>query len=193
MMIKKRTLPLLAAAVLSGCAGSAPAPKADAVMENILSRKSVRSYTDRKLTDAQIETLLRAAMAAPSGRNLQPWSFVVLTDPSEYDTIFEGNFNLDKFKQAAAVIVLCAEQTGNTWRDDLAAATENLLLAAESMGLGAVWTASYPYEDRYLPPKKALGLPDTVIPYSIVPVGYPAGDEQPKDKWDPARIHYGRW
>ena len=192
-MIKKRTLPLLAAAVLSGCAGSAPAPKADAVMENILSRKSVRSYTDQKLTNAQIETLLRAAMAAPSGRNLQPWSFVVLTDPSEYDTIFEGNFNLDKFKQAAAVIVLCAEQTGNTWRDDLAAATENLLLAAESMGLGAVWTASYPYEDRYLPPKKALGLPDAVIPYSIVPVGYPAGDERPKDKWDPDKVHYGRW
>ena len=192
-MIKKRTLPLLAAAVLSGCAGSAPAPKADAVMENILSRRSVRSYTDQKLTDEQIETLLRAAMAAPSGRNLQPWSFVVLTDPSEYDTIFEGNFNLDKFKQAAAVIVLCAEQTGNTWRDDLAAATENLLLAAESMGLGAVWTASYPYEDRYLPPKKALGLPETVIPYSIVPVGYPAGNEQPKDKWDPDKIHYGRW
>ena len=192
-MIKKRTLPLLAAAVLSGCAGSAPAPKADAVMENILSRKSVRSYTDQKLTDAQIETLLRAAMAAPSGRNLQPWSFVVLTDPSEYDTIFEGNFNLDKFKQAAAVIVLCAEQTDNTWRDDLAAATENLLLAAESMGLGAVWTASYPYEDRYLPPKKALGLPDAVIPYSIVPVGYPAGDERPKDKWDPDKVHYGRW
>ena len=192
-MIKKRTLPLLAAAVLSGCAGSAPAPKADAVMENILSRRSVRSYTDQKLTDEQIETLLRAAMAAPSGRNLQPWSFVVLTDPTEYDTIFEGNFNLDKFKQAAAVIVLCAEQTGNTWRDDLAAATENLLLAAESMGLGAVWTASYPYEDRYLPPKKALGLPETVIPYSIVPVGYPAGNEQPKDKWDPDKIHYGRW
>ena len=163
-------------------------------MKNILfSRKSVRSYTDRKLTDAQIETLLRAAMAAPSGHDNRPWSFVVLTDPSEYDTIFAGNFNLDKFKRAAAVIVLCAEQTGNTWRDDLAAATENLLLAAESMGLGAVWTAAYPYEDRYLPPKKALGLPDAVIPYSIVPVGYPAGNEQPKDKWDPTRIHYGRW
>lgn len=207
-MIKKRTLPLLAAAVLSGCAGSAPAPKSDAVMDNILSRKSVRSYTEQKLTDGQIETLLRAAMAAPSGSNIQPWSFVVLTDPSEYDTIFEGNFNMDKFKQAAAVIVLCADTTvtrtprgggepvtvpNGTWRDDLGAATENLLLAAESMGLGAVWTASYPYEDRYMPPKKALGLPDTVIPYSIVPVGYPAGDEQPKDKWDPARIHYGRW
>ena len=206
-MIKK-TLPLLVAAVLSGCAGSAPAPKADAVMENILSRKSVRSYTEQKLTDAQIETMLRAAMAAPSGSNIQPWHIVVLTDPSEYDTIFEGNFNMEKFKQAAAVFVMCADTTvtrtprgggdpvtvpNGTWRDDLGAATENLLLAAESMGLGACWTASYPDVNRYMPPKKALGLPDTVLPYAIVPVGYPAGDEQPKDKWNPDKVHYGRW
>ena len=204
----KRILPLLAAAVLAGCAGSAPAQKADAVMENILSRKSVRSYTDQKLTDAQIETLLRAAMAAPSGSNIQPWSFVVLTDTTQYKTVFEGNLNMEKFMQSAAVFVLCADTTvtrtprgggdpvtmpNGTWRDDLGAATENLLLAAESMGLGACWTASYPYKDRYMPPKVALGLPDTVVPYSIVPVGYPTGDEQPKDKWDPAKVHYGRW
>lgn len=206
-MIRK-TFILLAAALLMGCAGPASAQKGDAVMDNILSRKSVRSYTSQKLTDGQIETLLRAAMAAPSGSNIQPWSFVVLTDASEYDTIFAGNFNMDKFKQAAAVIVLCADTTvtrtprgggeavvqpNGTWRDDLGAATENLLLAAESMGLGACWTASYPYKDRYMPPKTALGLPATVVPYAIVPVGYPAGNEQPKDKWDPARIHYGRW
>ena len=178
------------------------------VMDNILSRKSVRSYNGEAIPDSVMENILRAAMAAPSGRDWRPWSFVVLTDPSEYDTIFEGNFNMEKFKRAAAVFVLCADTTvtrtprgggepvtmpNGTWRDDLGAATENLLLAAESMGLGACWTASYPYEDRYMPPKKALGLPDTVIPYAIVPVGYPAGDEQPKDKWDPAKVHYGRW
>ena len=110
--------------------------------------------------------------------------------------------------QSASVFVLCADTTvtrtprdggqpvrmpNGTWRDDLGAATENLLLAAESMGLGACWTASYPDVNRYMPPKKALGLPDTVLPYAIVPVGYPAGDEQPKDKWDPAKVHYGRW
>ena len=208
MMINKTLTLLAAVALVCACGGPAPAPKADAVMENILSRKSVRSYTDQKLTDEQINTLLRAAMAAPSGSNIQPWSFVVLTDASEYDTIFAGNFNMDKFKQAAAVIILCADTTvtrtprgggapvtqpNGTWRDDLGAATENLLLAAESLDLGAVWTASYPYKDRYMPPKEALGLPATVIPYAIVPVGYPAGDEQPKDKWDPARIHFGRW
>ena len=177
-------------------------------MANILSRKSVRSYTDQPLSEEQITTMLKAAMAAPSGSNIQPWSFVVLTDKSDYDTIFVGNFNMEKFKQSAAVIVLCADTTvtrtprgggeavvmpNGTWRDDLGAATENLLLAAESMGLGAVWTASYPYKERYMPVKKALGLPAEVVPYAIVPVGYPAGDEQPKDKWKPERIHYGRW
>ena len=99
-MIYKSFVRLLAAtALVCGCAGPAPVSNVDAVMDNILSRKSVRSYTDQKLTEEQINTLLRAAMAAPSGSNVQPWSFVVLTDPSEYDTIFAGNFNMDKFKQ----------------------------------------------------------------------------------------------
>lgn len=205
----RRTLLLLSAALLVlGCAAPQAPSAQDAVMANILSRKSVRSYTDQPLSEEQITTMLKAAMAAPSGSNIQPWSFVVLTDKSDYDTIFEGNFNMEKFKQSAAVIVLCADTTvtrtprgggeavvmpNGTWRDDLGAATENLLLAAESMGLGAVWTASYPYKERYMPVKKALGLPAEVVPYAIVPVGYPAGDEQPKDKWKPERIHYGRW
>ena len=206
-MIKK-TLTLLALTALFGCAGPAPAPKTDAVMENILSRKSVRSYTDQKLTEEQINTLLRAAMAAPSGSNIQPWSFVVLTDASEYDAIFPGNFNLDKFKQAAAVFVICADTTvtrtprgggeavvrpNGTWRDDMGACTENFLLAAESLGLGAVWTASYPDPVRFLTMKRELGLPDNFLPYCAVAVGYPAGDEQPKDKWKPERIHYEQW
>ena len=205
----RKCLILIAATVLAcSCAGPQGSSAQEAVMANILSRKSVRSYTDQPLSDDQITTLLKAAMAAPTGSNIQPWHFVVLTDKSEYDTIFEGNFNMDRFKQSAAVIVMCADTTvtrtprgggapvtvpNGTWRDDLGAATENLLLAAESMGLGAVWTAGYPYKDRYMPVKKALGLPAEVLPYCIVPVGYPAGDEQPKDKWKPERIHYGRW
>ena len=208
-MIYKSFVRLLAAtALVCGCAGPAPVSNVDAVMDNILSRKSVRSYTDQKLTEEQINTLLRAAMATPSGSNVQPWSFVVLTDPSDYETVFAGNFNMDKFKQSAAVFVLCADTTvtrtprgggepvvqpNGTWRDDLGAATENLLLAAESLGLGAVWTASYPYEDRMTPAIEALALPDNVKPYCIVPIGHPAGDDKPKDKWKPENIHYDKW
>ena len=212
--MKKTILSLAAVALLAAACQTEPQPvapdPAEVVMSNILSRKSVRSYTADTIPAAVMENLLRAAMAAPSGRNIQPWSFVVLSDTSRYDEIFGDNHNMAMFKQSAAIVVLCADTTvvrpprdnpdtpavqqpSGTWRDDMGAVTENLLLAAEAYGLGACWTACYPYVDRMAPVKQALGLPATVVPYSVVPIGYPAGDEQPKDKWDPARIHYGRW
>lgn len=209
--VKLSLLTAAAAALVAACAPGASdnTPASEIVLANILSRKSVRSYTDQKLTTEQIETLLRAGMAAPSGMNIQPWSFVVLQDPSRYETVFgPDNFNNRIYAQSAAVIVVCADTTvtrrpreggdpvtvpNGIWRDDAGAVTENILLAAESMGLGAVWTACYPYKDRYMPVKTALELPATVVPYAVVPVGYPAGDDQPKDKWDPARIHYEKW
>jgi nitroreductase len=80
-----------------------------------------------------------------------------------------------------------------TWRDDAGAVTENILLAVEAMGLGAVWTACYPYHDRMDPVKSSLGLPAEVVPYSVVALGHPAGDDQPKDKWKPEKVHYGKW
>lgn len=182
----------------------------DAVMNNIMSRKSVRSYNDDSIPTEVIQSLLKAAMAAPSGMDVRPWRFVVLTDKSKYDTIFSGNFNLDKFKDAAVVIVLCADTTvtraprenpdgpavtrpNDIWRDDMGACTENLLLAAEAYGLGAVWTACYPFADRMHPLKECLGLPENVVPYAVVPIGYPDTDNQPKDKWNPDNIHYERW
>ena len=179
-------------------------------LESIAARTSVRSFTDQPVTEAQMEAMLRAAMAAPTGMNVQPWSFVVLTDKSKYEEIFAGNFNLRIFKTAAAVVVFCADTTvtraprnnpngekvtrpNGTWRDDMGACTENFLVAAASLGLGTVWTASYPYPDRYLPIKEALGLPATVVPYCVVAVGYPDKEVKPKDKWKPERIHKGRW
>lgn len=212
--MKKMFIALAVAALFAACCQTDPqrdcADPAETVMANILSRKSVRSYTSDTIPSAVMENLLRAAMAAPSGRNIQPWSFVVLKDTSRYDEIFGDNFNLSMYKQSAAVVVLCADTTvvrpprenpdapavqqpNNIWRDDMGAVTENLLLAVEAYGLGACWTACYPYPDRMAPVKQALGLPETVVPYSVVPIGYPAGGEQPKDKWDPSRIHYERW
>lgn len=212
--MKKTILSLAAVALLAAACQTEPQPTtvdpAEVVMTNILNRKSVRSYTGDTIPAAVMENLLRAAMAAPSGRNIQPWSFVVLNDTSRYDEIFGDNFNMSMYKQSAVVVVLCADTTvvrpprdnpdapavqqpNGIWRDDMGAVTENLLLAVEAYGLGACWTACYPYADRMEPVKQALGLPATVVPYSVVPIGYPAGEEQPKDKWDPSRIHYGRW
>ena len=212
--MKKTILMLAAATLLAVACQTEPQPvvndPAEVVMTNILNRKSVRSYTGDTIPAKVMENLLRAAMAAPSGRNIQPWSFVVLNDTSRYDEIFGENFNMGMYKQSAAVVVVCADTTvvrpprdnpdapavqqpNGIWRDDMGAVTENLLLAVEAYGLGACWTACYPYADRMGPVKKALGLPATVVPYSVVPIGYPAGDEQPKDKWDASRIHYNNW
>ena len=182
----------------------------DATISTIMQRKSVRSYTDSTLAPEVIETLLRAAVAAPSGMDVRPWHIVVMTDKSKYDELFAGNFNMDKFKQSAAVFIFCADTTvtrpprdnpnapavttpNPIWRDDMGACTENFLLAVEAYGLGAVWTACYPFHDRMDPVAAYLQLPSNIVPYSIVPVGYPAGNEQPKDKWDTTRIHYDKF
>ena len=79
------------------------------------------------------------------------------------------------------------------WPFDCSAATENLLLMAESMGLGAVWTGVYPYEERIKVVKNALNLPENIVPFNLIPVGYPKGDPQPKDKFDQSNIHYNVW
>ncbi len=183
----------------------------NAAIQNILSRKSVRSFTDQQVSEEQMTVMLRAAMAAPSGRDIRPWSFVVLRDKSQYDRIFgDKNFNMRIFQKASAVVVICADTTvvmkarkdpdrsmsiqpNGTWRDDMGACTENFLLAAESLGLGAVWTACYPYPDRYESVKRELGLPSEVMPYSVIAVGYPDAQYEPKDKWDPERIHFDKW
>lgn len=186
-------------------------PLGNAAISNILSRKSVRSFTDQDITEEQMNVMLRAAMAAPSGRDIRPWSFVVLRDRTQYARIFgEDNFNMRIYQKAAAVVVVCADTTvvmkarkdpdrsmsiqpNGTWRDDMGACTENLLLAAESLGLGAVWTACYPYPDRYEPVKRELGLPSEVVPYAVIAIGWPDALYEPKDKWDPGRIHFDKW
>lgn len=167
-----------------------------AVLDNIHSRKSVRSYTDEAVTPEQVEIILKAAMAAPSGINLQPWRFVVVTEQATKDKL-AGGFN-KMIAKAPVVIVVCGNTTfrggeNRNWTADCAAATENLLLAAEALGLGAVWTACYPYDERMNPTIEALGLPDDVKPYCIIPVGHPAGNDKPKDKWKPENIHYEKW
>ncbi len=213
-MSRKSLLAALAAALMVAASSCVNAPEVSTeqiVLDNIFSRKSVRSFTDEPVTPQQIETLLRAGMAAPSGSNIQPWSFVVLQDKDRYLEIFsENNFNQRVFAQSAAIIVVCSDTTvvraprndpqgtpvkmvNGTWRDDAGAVTENILLAVEAMGLGAVWTACYPYHDRMDPVKSSLGLPAEVVPYSVVALGHPAGDDQPKDKWKPEKVHYGKW
>lgn len=206
---------VLCGSMFCGCCGkndcAVPTTDSAAVTVNsILQRKSVRSYTGDAIPDSIVQSLLRCAVAAPSGMDIRPWHIVLMTDKSVYDTLFAGNFNMEKFKQSGAVFIFCADTTvtrpprenpdapavttpNPIWRDDMGACVENFLVAVEAYGLGACWTACYPFPNTMKPVVEYLQLPSNILPYAIVPVGYPAGDNQPKDKWNESRIHYGRW
>ena len=149
-----------------------------------------------------IEALLRAAMSAPSAKDRRPWSFIVVDDRETLDALASGLRYAKMLYGAPLAIAVCADtvtvrpdgtQVENVfWAQDASAATENLLLAAEALGLGAVWTAASDAE-RSAVVRRILGIPDGVMPLCVVPVGFPAGDERPKDKWDPSRIHRNRF
>lgn len=167
------------------------------VIEAILSRRSIRRYTPQAVPEEVIRQLLEAAMSAPSAGNEQPWQFVVITDRRILDEIPRFHPYSEMLKEASVAIVVCGdlrmEKYKDHWVQDCSAATQNLLLAAHAVGLGAVWVGIYPSEDRVRRTGKLLGLPGHVIPLCVVPVGYPAEQIPPAERYSPSRVHFNGW
>jgi len=166
-------------------------------IECILTRRSIRKYTDRPVAADVVKQLLQAAMAAPSSANEQPWQFVVIKDRtilSRVSKIHTFSYMLD---QAALAILVCEDPTFevNAGRGplDCAAATMNILLAAHALGLGAVWVGIFPVQERIEKTRKLLDIPEHVIPIALVSLGY--ADEKPhgEDRFREERVHYDRW
>ena len=170
-------------------------------IKNIMTRTSIRKYTDQPVSKTDIETLLRAGMAAPTAVNRQPWHFVVVTDKAKLKELSGGRGGM--LEQCALAIVVCGNMEKTIkgkgqefWIQDCSAATENILLAANALGLGAVWTGGYPMEERVASISKALKLPETIIPLCTIVIGHPAESPTPKDKWKPENVSYnefGEW
>lgn len=160
-------------------------------IENILTRRSIRSYTDQDVEPGKIEAILEAGMAAPSGKNGQPWDFIVLTRREILDEMAERLPYAKMLREARVAIAVCADRTKSPyWYVDCSAAAENILLAAHALGLGAVWTATYPYRDRMDVVKELCGLPGSYDSLCVIPVGYPAREARPKDNFDAGKIHH---
>ncbi len=169
-------------------------------LEILHERKSVRQYSDQKVTEEQLETLVRAGMAAPSAVNRQPWFFFAINDRVLLDELGNRLPYAKMLLQAPAAIVVCGnmERALDAWQQefwiqDCSAATQNILLAAESMGLGSVWTAVYPATDRIEIVRKVLILPSHLIPLNVLPIGYPDGPQRAKDKWKPENMMWNKW
>jgi nitroreductase len=169
-------------------------------LKTIFSRKSVRHSINKDVSKEQLELIVKAGMAAPTAVNMQPWSFVIVKDRETLDKLADALPYAKMLFEAPAAIVVCAipewsieEHPEKYSVIDCSAATQNILLAVESMGLGAVWTAAYPREERMKAVRNILGIPEKIIPLNVIPIGYPTGEDKPKDKWKPDRLHWEKW
>lgn len=166
-------------------------------MKEIFERRSIRKYTSSPVSNSDIENLLRAAMAAPSAGNQQPWEFILIKDKNMLTDITKVHPYSQMLKEAALAIVICAdldkEKHDGCWVQDCSAATENILIEAQHLGLGSVWIGVYPKEDLVKGLKELLNLPVRVVPLSIVSLGYPAENKEPSNRYDKLRIHINKW
>ena len=170
-----------------------------AAIENIMTRTSIRQYKDQPVEQEKIDIMLKAAMAAPTAVNLQPWHFIVITDKKMIDQLAGP-----RPTNAPLMIAMCGDTDKTTtpdgkmklpdfWVQDVSAATENLLLAAHALGLGAVWTGCYPAMERVAEIANVLNCPQNIIPVAIVRVGYPDEAPEPKDKFKEENISYNKF
>ena len=167
------------------------------VIEAILTRRSIRKYSREKITNNQIEIILKAAMYAPSAMNQQPWHFIVIDDREKLNRIMEVHPYSKMLKEAGLAILVCGDErlqlSKGYWVVDCGAATQNLLLAAHGIGLGAVWLGVHPREERKSGIRKIFHLPDQVQPFSLISIGYPAEEKLFPQRFKPERIHKNSW
>lgn len=170
-----------------------------AAIENIMTRTSIRQFRAQPVEQDKVDILLKAAMAAPSALNLQPWHFIVIND-KETIALLSGK----QPTNAPLMIAVCGDTDktmlpdGSTklpdfWVEDVSAATENLLLAAHALGLGAVWTGVYPAMDRTAEVANVLNCPQNIVPLAVVRVGYPDESPEPKNKYKEENISYNKF
>ncbi|MBD5309222.1 MAG: nitroreductase family protein [Bacteroides sp.] len=168
------------------------------IIDNILTRTSDRIFDPtREVENEKIDVLLKAAMAAPTGVNRQPWHFFVVTDKHQLSKLAETLPYCKMAKDAGVAIVVCGDKSrfldgvdSTLWVQDVSASSENILLAAHALGLGSVWTALYPHPDRIDEVKGILDISDDFVPFNVIPIGYVKTPHTPLDKWNPEAVTF---
>jgi nitroreductase len=166
----------------------------DPRLDIIFSRRSIRAYTDEPVSEADIQSLLEAGMAAPSASNRKPWHFVVVTDRDTLRALAAAHPFGKMIASAAVGIAVCGDPAiSDWWVEDCSAATENILVAAAGLGLGAVWLGSHGRPEREVAIREILGIPERMGVLSLLSIGHPGEEKEARTQYDPARVHWGDW
>jgi nitroreductase len=166
-------------------------------MNAIFIRKSVRSYTDRAVSKEDLHDLLHAGMSAPSANNDRPWQFILVTDKALLEKIPMDNYT-QAVKSAQAAIIVCGDNSNDMIHNalnviDCTAAIENILVEAADKGLGSVYYAAYPMEQRIAHLREVFKLPENIVPYAVLPIGWPENKLTESDRYDASMVHENRW
>jgi nitroreductase len=160
----------------------------------IFKRRSIRAYTGEPVRDADVEALLQAGMAAPSASNRKPWHLVAVTDRSVLRALADAHSHGKMLAQAGLAIAVCGDPAiSDWWVQDCTAATENILIAVAALGLGGVWLGCHGRPEREQAMRQALGIPEGIGVLSVLSIGHPAEEKEPRTQYDPARVHRNRW
>ena len=171
----------------------------DLILDSINSRCSTRFFTDKKISRDLMEKIIKSAFTAPSACNLQPWEFIVITDEDTLRDMADVHPYASMFKTATAGIIVCGnmekciENHEEFWTQDCSAATENILIAANSLDIGSVWTGIYPVMERCRYLSEYFNLPDNIMPFSLIALGYPGQKKNIIDKYDENKVHFDKW
>jgi nitroreductase len=169
----------------------------NSVIEAIITRRSIRHYIRRDVEKSLIELLLKSAMYAPSASNEQPWHFIVIDQVELFEKIMKVHPYASMLSEAGAAILVCGDEklelSKDYWSVDCSAATQNILLAAHSLGLGSVWLGVYPRRERMDGIRTIFSLPAHIQPFSLVSIGFPAEEKKFPERYKEERIKWNRW
>ena len=167
------------------------------IQKAILTRRSIRKYTNEKISEDLITAILRAAMYAPSAMNQQPWHFIVVDDSALLKRLSQIHPYGEMLSDASFGILVCGDEklqlTEDYWPVDCSNATQNILLSTHGYGLGAVWLGVYPREERMKDMRNVFNLPGHVHPFALISLGYPAEKKSVASRFDQQRIHKNKW
>ncbi|MCD8221546.1 MAG: nitroreductase family protein [Clostridiales bacterium] len=171
------------------------------LVEGILKRRSIRHYTDQHITDEELHTILRAGMAGPTCANTRDWSFIVVRDRERLNQMADANGRpAEPLRRCDVGILILGDlerafpPAKDYWVIDGSIAGQNMILAAEGLGIGSVWLGTWPQMDRVENQRKIFSLPETVIPHSIIAFGYPAEEKTDiHPDYEDSQVHFEKW
>jgi nitroreductase len=165
-------------------------------LKAIMTRRSIRTWTNEPVAAEEQKIILDAAMNAPSAADARPWYFVTM-DSRDVIKKFTEMGGTEMLADSTYMVLVCGDVSKEIypgfWPQDCSCAAQNMQLAAHDIGIGCVWIAVYPIEERVQLCREILEIPDSITPFALLAMGVPNEVLPPEQRYDGTRVHLNKW